>query len=232
MLQYKNLSTSDATRTAMPAFIPSLFGDRFNFQDQVRRCPQIARIQWIYSLCASNKKTPPPDPAKPYRAALLLTPVLTLWNPYNVELNVVNYGVIIQETAPLRFKFKVGGTSYPETTLSEITKAGTGTNRRFHLNVFGSITLPPGGTRIFALNDAQLKEDASATNVVLNPGFRPNGGFLFYGINKGNDVWASATDTFAVEKIDYAEQIAEHANLGIGMYDEISVNGGIDPPTA
>ncbi len=228
MLQYRNLSSSsDASRTMMPSKISSLYGDRFAFQDQTRRCPQIARIQWIYSLCSSKKKTPPPDAAKPYRAALMITPVLTLWNPYNVELNVVNFGVSIQETAPLRFKFKVGATSYPETTLSEITKAGTGGNRRFTLNVFGSITLPPGGTRIFALNDTQLKEDAQANNVVLTPGFKPNGGFLFYGINKGNDVWASAADTFAVEKVEYHEQAAEHANVGIGMYYEISVNGGV-----
>ena len=91
----------------------------------------------------------------------------------------------------------------------------------------GSITLPPGATRIFGLPDTQLKEDASANNVVLNPGFKPNGGFLFYGINKGADVWASATETFAVEKIDYAEQAARHSNVGIGMFYEISVNGGV-----
>ena len=38
----------------------------------------------------------------------MITPVLTLWNPYNVELTVSDFGVNIQETAPLSFKFKVG----------------------------------------------------------------------------------------------------------------------------
>ena len=225
MVQYKSLNTTNATRTAMPVVVNSLSADRFLYPDQVRRSPQIARIQWIYSLCSSKKKTPPPDASKPYRAALMITPVLTLWNPYNVELTFSDFGVNIQETAPLRFKFKVGTTVFQETTLSEICKAGTG-YQRFNLKVNGSVTLPPGGTRIFGLNDPLPKEDAAPNNVVLTPGFKPNGGFLFFGINKGNDVWASAADAIAMTKISYDAPTAESGKSGIGIIYDISLNGG------
>ncbi|MEI6655286.1 MAG: hypothetical protein WCP45_10990, partial [Verrucomicrobiota bacterium] len=227
--QYTKLSSSDAARTIMPSFVSSYAtgADRYNFQDQVRRCPQLARIHWIYSLCSViASPTNEADSSKygKYKPALLITPILTLWNPYNVQITVNNIGVNIQETAPLRFKFKVGSASLPETSLSELAAAGSA-YQRFYLKVNQPITLPPGGTRIFGINDPQPREDSKANDVVLTPGYRPGGGVLFFGINKGQNVYAAAGDAFAVEQISYDAVSWEGSKSGIGIIYDIVCEG-------
>ena len=230
MRQYASVSSSSASRTTMPNFVFPHYGadNRYNFQDKVRRSPQIARIHWIYSLASVvATATNEPDATKHgrHKPALMVTPVLTLWNPYNVELTVSSFGINIQETAPLRFRFKVGTTVFPETSLTEISKAGTG-YQRFFLKVNQSITLPPGGTRIFGLNDPKPKENAQANDVVLTPGYRPNGGFLFYGINKGANVYAAPGEPFSVDKMSYDAMTNEGGKTGIGIIYDIHVDGG------
>jgi hypothetical protein len=201
MLQYKKLSTSSASRTAMPVFSGGTNTSRFDFVDTVRRMPQIARIQWIYSLC-SDKASSPPDPAKPYRAGLMITPVLTLWNPYNVELAFNNIEVKIQQTTPLRFRFKVAGVVLQDSTLADITKTDINSYHTFIIKI-PSGTLRPGQTRIYGLNDPTPKRDSQAGNINLTQGYRPNGGFMFFGINQRADVYAAAADTFAVDRVMY-----------------------------
>ncbi len=233
--QYKSLTSSSATRTSMSSFIFSHgpASDRYNFQDKVRRCPQIARIHWIYSLCSVvANATNEPDATKhgKFKPALMITPVLTLWNPYNVQIAINSFGVNIQETAPLRFAFKIGGQTYPETSLTEITKAGTG-YQRFFLKVDQAITLAPGATRIFGLSDATPRENSSAGNIQLAPGYRPGGGFLFYGLNKGQNIYANSGDPFAVERISYDATTTEGgggtgAKSGLGIIYDIHVDGG------
>jgi len=223
MVQYRNLTTSSSANTAMPFVLGSLLGsgNRFQFQEQVRRIPQVARLQWIFSL-SSRKKTDPGDPAKTYQPALMVTPVLTLWNPYNVELTVPNFQIRMKEIAPISFSFKVGTQEYEDTTLTQIFKSG---EFSFDLKINSQIRLPPGGTRIFGLNNNVPQENTSSTNVVLQPGYQPNGGFLFYGLNKGNDVYALPTDTFAVGKFAYNGTSSDDGIVGLGMFMDIFVNG-------
>ena len=47
--------------------------------------------------------TPSTDPRQDLQPGLLITPVLTLWNPYNVEFAFNSLAVKIQQTAPIRF---------------------------------------------------------------------------------------------------------------------------------
>jgi hypothetical protein len=96
--QYTEISTTTA-KTGMPAVFGKPYGtdQRLAFQDQVRRVPQIARIQWIYSI--GSRSAGGTASAPKYNPGILVTPVLTLWNPYNVELTVNSFSVNIQETA-------------------------------------------------------------------------------------------------------------------------------------
>ena len=98
--QYTKLPASgNASKTTMP----SAFGvqndasQRLPFQDKVRRVPQVARIQWIYSI---GSRLSPTAPGK-YNPGIVITPVLTVWNPYNVEISVDQFAVLLQETAPI-----------------------------------------------------------------------------------------------------------------------------------
>lgn len=230
MLQYKDLTTASSTRTSMPYVAGDfeLYQSRFRYQEQIRRSPVIARIQWIFSLC-SRGKPDPADPSNTHQAALLVTPVVTLWNPYNIELSLpTGYGMTFDHIAPLSFRFKVGGTLYPDTTLYEITgSSAAGYLQNFHIKIPTAVTLAPGATRIFGLNNNVPVENAVAgrnSNINLSPGYRPNGGFMFYGLNQGAEVYGKAADTFAVEEFAFNGQTTQGSSSGLGMYMEVWVN--------
>jgi len=226
--QYTRLpSSGTASRTTMPAVFAS-YGDgaqRIQFQDQVRRTPQIARIQWVYSI--GSRLIPGSNPPR-YNPGIVVTPILTLWNPYNVELSVSSFGVSIQETAPIRFRLKVAGVTLPEVSLSDISRAGSG-YVRFNLRVDSTITLPPGATRIFSTTDKTPIVNATAGDVKLKPGYAPGGGLLFTFINRtsGNatEVVANATDTFEVDKISYDALTDEGGKKGLGIIYDVIING-------
>ncbi len=242
MLQYRYLSSSTSSRTVMPFRAESfdMYQTRFQYQDQVRRSPVIARIQWIFSLC-SRQRADPSDPANTHQAALLVTPVVTLWNPYNIELSMpLGYRITFDHIAPLSFRFRVGDTLYPDTTLFQIFKTtlnAAGYLRAFDMYINTPVTLAPGASRVFGLNDNVPVEDAKAAiwgqkSIILSPGYRPNGGYMFYGLNQGADVYGKATDTFAVEEFAFNAETNQGASSGLGMYMELWANvssGGNNP---
>jgi hypothetical protein len=228
MLQYQRVSTSNASRTAMPMFTGGTNSDRFNFVDRVRRRPQIARIHWIYSLC-SDRAASPPSPSTPFRAGLMITPVLTLWNPYNVEMAFNPIQVRIQQTTPLTFRFRVGANVLQDSSLADITKTNINSYHTFIINLPAG-NLRPGQSRIYGLNDPTPRRDSQASNISLTPGYRPNGGFMFFGINRGNDVFASASDQFTVERVSYDGLTQERGRdnvmkTGIGNIFDIVIDG-------
>ena len=224
--QYTKLpSSGSASKTTMPlAFGPHGNSARLEFQDKVRRVPQIARIQWIYSI---GSRPSPTVPGK-FNPGILLTPVLTLWNPYNVEISVNNFAVAMQETAPISFKFKVAGTVLPEVSMNDISKAGS-SYTRFKISVDTPITLAPGASKIFSTTDKTPAVNLSSTDVKLKPGYSPGGGVLFTYINKTGtpavEVAANAADSFEVDKISYDAQTDEGGKKGLGIIYDIIVNG-------
>lgn len=235
-LQYRNLTTASAAKTSMPTHVFShgAASSRFNFQDKVRRAPQIARMHWIYSMgsaVASATTDPGGNPANygKHMPGLLITPVLTLWNPYNVEISINSFAVTIQETAPLEFTFKVGSTVYPASNLTQITKSGDAYTR-FNLKINQAVRLAPGASRIFSVADKNPIENSNAGEVALVPGYTTGGGYLFYGLNQGSTIYAAAGDSFSVEKITYNGKTKEGTlagvgKLGTGIIYDIAVDG-------
>ncbi|MEO8614279.1 MAG: hypothetical protein ABI600_04000 [Luteolibacter sp.] len=226
MLQYNNLNSSSAAKTAMTAYSwgHGQSSDRVAYQEKVRRAPQIARIHWIYSLC--SKLATDPAHAGKLRPALMITPAVTLWNPYNVEITVSSFAINFQNTAPLSFQFKVGSTVYPKTTINQIAKI-TGGYTPFRLNINSTITLAPGASRIFGLNSITPKDGVAADNILLTPGYSPNGGYLFYGLNAGNEVYADAGDAFAIQEITYDAETYDGGAAGLGIYFDVMVDGSM-----
>lgn len=237
--QYTRLTSSSASKTVMPIARASHGeqNERFDFQDQVRRAPQIARIHWIYSL--GSAKIDGSNPPK-YKPGLLITPALTLWNPYNVELNVSNFSISIQQTAPLRFTFDIGGTQYVA-SLFEVTRNLNDSSQGdwdksgyqgFLLRVNSSFTLAPGACRVFGVADTSPRSyppGSGATTLDLTPGYRPNGGILFHGINRGQEVSADGSAPFKITSITYDAATIEGETddtkkSGIGIIYDISVD--------
>ena len=69
--------------------------DFYLFHDAPRRHPQIARIQWVLSLGAVTT-------GRVIEPGLVLTPIITVWNPYNTALNVGQMTVNFDEVFPLQ----------------------------------------------------------------------------------------------------------------------------------
>ena len=211
-LQYRNLTTSSATRTAMPIHASGIgSGARLNFQEKVRRSPQMARLQWIFSLCSERQSS------GQYKAGLMVTPVVTLWNPYNIELTVNEYDLRVrrQGLAPLSFAFQVG--SNPPTELVNIGRIINNSDE-IRLEINEQFTLAPGATRVFSVTDGNPQNGGK--NVRLSPGYTPGGGFRYYGINQGNEVLADGSDSFSIHEIAYRD----HSEGAIGIWIETVVN--------
>ena len=98
----------------------------------------------------------------------MVTPVVTLWNPYNIELTVNEYDLRVrrQGLAPLSFAFEVG--SNPPT---ELVNIGTIINDddEIRLRINEQFTLAPGATRVFSVTDGNPQDGGK--NVILSPGY-------------------------------------------------------------
>jgi hypothetical protein len=235
VLQYRNLTTSSAAKTSMPSVAASYGGGtRFNFQDQVRRAPQVARIHWIFSLgsaISSAANTPEAEKANygKYIPGLVVTPVLTLWNPYNVEISVNTFGLNIQQPAPLKLSFKVGPNVYPAVSLGQIMKTNLDPSKfdyqPIRLRVNQEVRLAPGASRVYSIANSKPVENATAGDITLVPGYKTGGGFLFYGLNEGKNIYAASSDSFSIQTISYDGQTKEGSKAGSGIIYDIIVNG-------
>lgn len=216
-LQYRNLSTSGPGSLKMPQTATTYNGaaNRIGFQERVRRHPVLARLQWLYGLNTKIENTAKRgDPPKNrYRAGLVISPIITLWNPYNFEITFDNYQLRLQETSPLQLDIQIGSTIVKDLAISEIVagrKVVTNTRAsnytRFRVGIPGQQTLKPGASRIYSLNTVDISPGApgTRTDLTLQPGYQPNGGKVYFINDKaGNKVYGDKGDRFKVTRISY-----------------------------
>lgn len=193
-------------------------GGRYNFQEKIRIHPQVARIQWVFSLGSVQA-------GRSYNPGIVVTPIITLWNPYNVALTLNDFVINFDEVFPLRLSFEVGGTTYNDRALNSIV------NNRI-LADFPRVTLAPGENKVYGMNSVTPITNTGSQTMVLSEGYRPNGGAIFTEINNGNKVSARADDEFKITKVDFAASGLEGvgANEGIGVRFQVnsSVSSGVE----
>lgn len=195
-VQYKDLIALDSSsgRTGMPLALQSWWINsgksyRYEFLDQPRRWPAFSRIYYMFSFASvPDAGTPatastPAIPAKPdnLKAALVMNPVIVMWNPYNVEITLEAKRSFLVNTVgldvlPVKFSFTVGSTKYPARSFHEIN------GNNYNINLFGglngeSTTLKPGETRVFSVKDNTL--NGTTNELYLYPGYHTNGGFRY-----------------------------------------------------
>lgn len=203
-------------------------GNSFNFLHRVRILPVVARMQWVFSHSSGTPAaTNPPAPAGSLEARLLLTPVITMWNPYNVEITAPVLTFSIPKPLPAALQYTVNGAKnsiYNSLTAGSINNTPSlATTGSLVYSIPTEFPLKPGETRVFspAANNAVA---ASASPLPLQQGYRGTGGHYFtIKNNSGQPVVATSSATIKADaKFDTAY---DDGNQGVGIYLDMSIAG-------
>ncbi|MCH7226210.1 hypothetical protein [Haloferula sp. A504] len=190
---YKRVSIGSTGRASTSLHSVSVYdgANTHDYHHKIRILPVIARIQWVFSHGA-QELPPAEEGAEPlYEPRLHLTPVVTLWNPYNVAISCPpNFRLQMPVTLPTAFRYSFDGQKNPDynalTTalnnqppLSWFGEETVGRERvDFLLRIAAPFNLIPGETRLFSPKSTNpVKHSRAQLN--LGPGYRPGGGYYF-----------------------------------------------------
>lgn len=193
----------------------------FGFIHEVRVLPLIARIQWVMSHSAA----PVPNSRNLVEPRLLLTPVLTMWNPYNVEItSPPRMNFIIPKALPVALRYSINGRQNQDynsvmSALNHKPSLGGGTVR---FSIDRPFSLIPGETRLFSPADTTPKPDGQS--LVLDVGYRSGGGHYFrVKDNSGAPLRLARTSRIGAEA--RFDSYYNDRELGVGIYLDMIVSG-------
>ncbi|PAW70096.1 MAG: hypothetical protein B9S38_08500 [Verrucomicrobiia bacterium Tous-C4TDCM] len=200
----------------------------FNFLHRVRILPIVSRIQWVFSHSAGPPSaTNPPSPAGNLEARLLLTPIITMWNPYNVEITGPALSFSILKPLPPALQYTVNGVTNPThnclTGGSNNNKPPLAGTDSLNYTIPTEFPLKPGETRVFspAANNVVA---ASSAALPLEQGYRGSGGQYFVVQDAtGQPAIAPASATIKADAKFDTEY--NDRSVGVGIYLDMSIAG-------
>lgn len=134
--------------------------------------PVLARLQWVYSHSAR-----PVGGGAQYNPGLLITPVITFWNPYNIAITVpsgakvrVGAGGSVNVPPPPALTYTVGGVALP--TVSLFRSNNYGENRLTDSSVScdiasNQLNLAPGEMKVFSPSAGETIETAADQHYLI-----------------------------------------------------------------
>jgi hypothetical protein len=193
--QYKQIASGSANGNVLMAAGVN------NFRDQVGRTLVLSRVHWVFSFYSKREEPNNPSNLK-LIPVLSASPVLTVWNPYNVALRVEGAASNqlmrsrLLDPLPYKFKFSVGGTALTADfqTITTISDSRNGT-LWFAVNDNNKIW-KPGESRIYSMRN--VSDDRIGR---IDPGYRTNTGYRWQIGNTGFD----PGESFTVELEEFAE---------------------------
>lgn len=227
---YKRASTSSGGNSTTPLHYRQITDTspdgNFNYIHRVRVVPVVARIQWIFSHSAALlAKSNPSDPNR-YEPRVLLTPVITMWNPYNVQItSPTTMGITLNRAMPAALKYTINGTANPNyhsVMAGENNKPSLG-GASLRMTIPQSFTLIPGETRTFS--PLATTPVASSATIALGPGYRPGGGH-FFPIRGPNDQQPISVEGGASIKVAAKfDTTLSDFGVGVGTYLDVHIGG-------
>ncbi|MGJ8725160.1 MAG: type IV pilus modification PilV family protein [Roseibacillus sp.] len=229
MTYYDNLISSSPRSVTMRPQSYKVGGtsasERYNFQEQIRLHPQVTRIRWVLSQGSQEGEN-----RGEYNPAIVLTPVVTVWNPYNVAISLSSYNVAVQRVFPIKMSFRVGTETYSDIQLNQIVnykKQNGGLNLKLP-----AISLAPGENKVYSMRGRVPIANSGGQALTLSEGYEPaGGGALFVNFPDTNDrdgdnetgeaipIVASSNDLFTISNIRFAAKGQE----GTGNSDGIGI---------
>ena len=221
--------------------------DLFKHNHKVRVWPVIARIQWVFSHFAEPVAS---DPEK-LTPRLLLTPVITMWNPYDLEIRGMDLQFEIK-FMPTALSYQIGGSSNttynavlyvttwhpPQTNLPALIMPGAGTDSAYiSYRITDTLAFKPGETRVFSPKENHRirpnpglwgDSEAGGSCITLLPGYRSTGGHLFPVVNQNGEVGPMPKETTIKANATF-DTVYRHVwgdgPSGVGVYVDISPAG-------
>ncbi len=160
--------------------------DPYTYLHTTRQLPVVARVQWVFSHYGRMGSN-----GRDYTPAILVNPVFTLWNPYNVALRNIGsmYFTVGDEInpspLPVSFKYEVTdgvpehrSTGYKSLTMGSLNytdPALAATAKVLQYSIPSVPDLAPGATMVFSASSQHLPSHARE----MAPGYRPKNGHLF-----------------------------------------------------
>jgi hypothetical protein len=233
---YTRVTSHSRAKCSIRAFsVTNENGQPYEFLHKVRLLPIIARMQWIFSHSAVPSTVAPGM----FEPRLLLTPVITLWNPYNVELKTISSSglpthVSVHNPLPVALQYSVDNTilaphrCLTERSLNNRTPAPLSAANSLRYAIPSTFTLLPGETRLFSppANITVSPDDILS----LEPGYRGTGGHSFaVGIKdaSGNTTpYPGSTFLKADAKFD-TEYVELSPLTGVGIWLDMSIDGRV-----
>ncbi len=212
---YKNVNaTSPTSSMTVNAQAAAINGDIYNYIHKVRILPVIARVQWIYSHKTVSSSTLPGK----YDLNLLVTPVFTLWNPYNVSIaSIPDLTFSLQGTLPPLIDYKIGGAALADSkliTLQTDKMAGDSTMMKgltgiTNYTLTGIAAFGPGETRVFSPN--------GASNTLV-AGYTLGGG-VSYPVQAASAMGAAQTGSSKIStSVTFDSEFNDAGAIGVGLY--------------
>ncbi len=247
MTAYKHINQTSGTSTGSIQSYSVNNGatsatDVYNFIHKNRIMPVVARIQWIFSHWAGSP-TPvagqPPPPPGSLEPRLLVTPVITVWNPYNVQLTSPPLNLQIPRPIPTSLRYTTRISNVNKILRSRPlfgTAAGglvAGGNKpmadidKFAYDIEEPITLQPGECRVFSPAEGSAPVTMGFP-LTLEAGFHRGGGHYVaipdaagkpMAILPSSTIKASAS--FDTEFWEWGVGSAK----GVGIYLDVNVAG-------
>lgn len=201
-----NSNSLDATPRPWASTAASAAAPFHDYLHKLRITPVIARIHWKFAhrTIRNNMGTPADTSDDTFTPQMLMTPVITLWNPYNVSITCSRaMNIRLAKPLPVAFRhYRIDANSgtrnalnfkklivgipndWPNSGYNVDTPypAYSGAGHINHVFPNNTFTLAPGETRVFSpTNTATMPSRSQGTNPTLNMnvGYRPNNGLIF-----------------------------------------------------
>lgn len=215
---YKTMSSSGTQLASRSSRIDSTSSsENFNYLHRTRVIPVIARIQWVFSNWAVAS-------GAGFEPRLLVTPVVTMWNPYNVTISSSLLRFRLVGCLPNAFRYTVNNVQngrYNSTTASTNNSPSLSTATELVFRIENTYQLKPGETLLFSPIANPVASNAPA---LLAPGFRKTGGHFFQ-LRKDDTTVYAAIPGAATVKADakFNSTYADVSAPGVGIYLDMEI---------
>ena len=176
VLQYRK-AVVNRDAAGLVEMAPSQAGSAplYSYHETVYRQPVVARVQFVFALAATDSGAL--DGTQ--RLSVLLQPVVTVWNPYNVRLKTRNFGLSLKaDSLPVMLEIAAQRPEGADVRGVSLRSWFNDTWRSLQLSLedpSGVVDLMPGETKVFSPPAGQVAYldygTPAACSLSLAPGF-------------------------------------------------------------